>query len=97
LVIKPKPSYPKKSNAAPVNTLFIDIKCEKDNRDILIKKNPTIANVTNIPTFIATIKVSDFPTALAPRRLINVNIKIIEMAKIVAVADGGYEDRKVAA
>ena len=63
----------------------------------MIKKNPTIANVTNIPTFIATINVSDFPTALAPKKLINVNIRIMKMAQIVAVAGDGCEDRNVAA
>jgi len=37
------------------------------------------------PTFIATINVSDFPTDLAPKKLINVNIRIMKMANDVAV------------
>lgn len=48
-----------------------------------MKNNPTKAKVNNIPTFIPTITISDLPTTLGPKKLMNVNINIIRIAKIV--------------
>jgi hypothetical protein len=55
---------------------------EIDNKCGLMKKTPKIANIVSIATFIPTIRVSDLPTTLGPKKLIKVNITIMRMAKI---------------
>lgn len=51
-----------------------------DNNSGFMKKNPINVNAMSIATFIPTIRVSDFPTALGPMKLIKVNITMIKMA-----------------
>ena len=56
------------------------------NDDVLSSYDTIRVKAINIPTFIPTINVSDLPTALAPRKLTEVKIKIIRTARMFTVS-----------
>src|SRR5664280_1070585 len=97
LVINPNPWYARNTMPAP-KKIFLELgQVEVESFSGFIERMPAAAKRSRIPTFIETIKSSDFPTAFAPIKLVAVKTCIIAVEKILAhmlVEPGG---RKVTA